>query len=371
MHWKFRCVRIRKIRNQRRGALGRSMAEKQRSLPFLKEEGDMRKYNCIFKIVFVVALTCFNAGLLAQENNNLKAIKNALDMLPKQTKKPIPCSELVRNLAPSDVPGLLDIVLDRTSPLRSSAFRAIDCLNLDQTQNDRLIQYAVQNIPSFNYVEQTGDSFVMGIRDYVIRHYKQTNNDELLKPFRVLYEDKSCSDGCKSSLMVLLTKTDSDKNIELYNKIINDPSSPRGLKANAVFGLVQSGSVSSLPYLKEMAGHLWDAEKDPEAIMYYVEAVARLGMLSSKYYEASKTIQEIVEKVCDIDADKYGPMLKNSRNVMRLFDALKRNSSEENRQYLKKIVDGQCKYPKAKEWANKALGLLGNETSLDPIIIVQ
>jgi hypothetical protein len=338
----------------------------------------MRKYNCIFIIVFIFGLTSFPLSLFAQENNNIQAIKKSLGGLPPSAGRvrPIPCSELVRYFAASDLPGLFDIAFDRTNSdqLRSLAFRAADCLNPDQMQ-DRLIQYAVQNIPSFNSVEKTGDSYVVGIRYYILEHYKQTNNDALLKPFRTLYEDNACSNGCKFSIMMLLTNTDSDKNIELYNKILNHPNSSRALRANAAFGLAQSGSVASLPYLREMASHLFDSELDPAAEEYFSLAVDGLGKLSRQNYEACKAIQEIIEKVCTVDTDKHGPMLKPpmkaSTVIIGLFNALKKNSGGENRQYLGKIVDGQCKYPRAKEWAKRALDLLGSEQSIDPDIPVE
>jgi hypothetical protein len=115
-----------------------------------------------------------------------------------------------------------------------------------------------------------------------------------------------------------------------------------------------------------MANHLFDTQFDVEAFFHYGEAVNRLGILSSKNYDASRALQGIIEKACGVDNDKYGYMLKTSENVIALFDALKRNSSKENRQYFNKFIHGPCRYPRSREYAERALDLLGSEESIFP-----
>jgi hypothetical protein len=330
----------------------------------------MKNNTLVFMIVTVVVLTCFNASLPAQENNNINTIKNILDRLPnpaegRQGQGKTPCSEIVQNLKSSDVSILMDIFEDRkiASKLRSSAFEAAICINPDRAY-DRIVQFAVRNIPTYNYAEKTGDDRVVGLRNYIINYYKQTNNDELLKPFRTLYLDKTCSDGCKFSILMLLTNTDSKGNIEFYKNIIDNPSTPAH-RAHAVFGLAHSGSMDSLPYLKEMASFLFKAEIDYAGDEYYPRAINALGELSSKNYVASMAIQEVIGKTCAVDPDQYGRRLKNSDYVLILFDELKRNSEKENRQYLENFIVAPCKYPHVTEWAQKALDLLGSKESID------
>jgi hypothetical protein len=71
--------------------------------------------------------------------------------------------------------------------------------------------------------------------------------------------------------------------------------------------------------------------------------------------QESKSRQEIITKACNLDADKYGFMMKSPAVMSGLFKSLEDLGGDGNRKYLGNLLDTGCHYPDAKEYATKAL----------------
>jgi hypothetical protein len=336
------------------------------------KEGDIMRSTIIFKIMSLIGITCLSIFMFAQENNRKQSIVNTLSsrFQGNWDKYHLP-NVLLGEFNPEDIPIIYDIVFDRTIPykIRQKSVWLAASLNPNQTQIDKVVKYVIDYLPSFNS-ERGDDAIYVDLKESIILLYRNSHNDSLLlKPIRTLYVDSACNDDCKMRILQLLSKTDSTHNIPFYNNILKHPGSDHELIALSAFGLAQSGSLESIPYLREMANYLFDTEENSKhPVTFILEANNMLRDLGSKHYDASKEIQEIITEVCNTDTDKYGISLKIPENVYDLFTALQMNGGEGNRKYLENLLDTQCKYQNAKPWAIKVLGFIGDEKTIDRLL---
>jgi hypothetical protein len=253
--------------------------------------------------------------------------------------------------------------------LRMPATYVFAYLNPDQTQIDRINKYGIANITLYNFTEKTGDGIAVDIRKSMGMLYDKTKNDLVLKPYRDLYFNESCSDGCKASVMSLLSDTDSKQNISLYNKILEHPGSTKGNKEEAALGLAQSGSLHSLPYLKDMVKALYETD-DTFMLQFISPALERLSNLSSKHYEAAKVLQENITDICSFNSNNSDNILMKpnekspSRMVGDVFRAAQGNDREGNRRYFENLLSYQCAYPFIPQLTIRTLGVIGNEETI-------
>jgi hypothetical protein len=148
-------------------------------------------------------------------------------------------------------------------------------------------------------------------------------SSEVIKPFRMLYDDKTCSELCKLTILQTLERTDAVENQSLYNKILNDKDSSEMLQSEAAVGLAQTGSMESIPYLRQMANYLFDTEIIPGHSLYYLVAIRNLRDLGSKHYEASEEVQKVITSACKIDPKDYSYQMKVKLNIYDLLEAFK------------------------------------------------
>jgi hypothetical protein len=316
-----------------------------------------------------------NSLLAGEQSNRKKEIEDAINNFPlsdaAEGNGDLP-SSYISQFKASDVSIIYDIAFDTTNrnPKRNLAIYLPIYLDPDQAQLDRITQFVVDNIPTYNYTDKTGDGLVVQARNTLVELYKKTKRDKLLKPFGKLYfNDEICSKGCRFSILMLLTKTDSVQNVDLYNQILANSNSTRAERAWAALGLAESGKVEALSYLSEMANHLFDKIEDPSGDEYLIYAIPKIGGLSAKHYVAAKELQDLITHVCEIDANDYGYVMKptlrgDSPYVVDLFKASQVNDQEGNRRYFEKLLGDGCSYPNAKRLTIQTLGFIGNEETI-------
>jgi hypothetical protein len=317
----------------------------------------------------ILSFCCFmfiNVALVAQDNHDRQYIIDALKRIPA-LESPDSISGYIANFNSADVPLIYSVVYDRTfsNQLREIAAYAAVFLQPDQEQINRIIQYTTTYLPLNN---QTSRETIIGSMLTSIQMlYKNTKDDELLKPFRMLY-DNSASDGdCQYSIVRFLSATESVNNRAFYNGILKHSGSSDLQRAYAAVGLGQSGSLEAIPYLRNMADYIFDIDNISNHTTNYWMAIETLDRLASKHYEASKEIQDIITNICVVDPANYGYMLKSSRDVYDLFGVMQRHAQEGNRKYFENLLSAECRHPNVKKWAIITLGSIGDENTIEVI----
>jgi hypothetical protein len=325
----------------------------------------MRFHN-ICKMIIIICALSLSLPLFAQESDRKHEILNIVKRTPSPGSRDV--TPYVKQLSQSDVPLIYDLVLDKTVEFEFRRVLSLSAakLNPDKTQINRITQNAIKLLPESKLGNSAG-SMVGPLLQGIEALYKTTKDDGIIVPFRKLYEDSICTEYCKRFLIELLNDTGSPQNISLYNKILNRPGSAAWEKEMATYGLAKSGSVESIPLLREMANTILDPKDDPGKYGAYLTAVRVLGTLCEKHYEACKEIQEVITNVCG--ANEYGYLMKNSANVQDLFSGLKNN--EGNRKYLENLLGNECKYKDGKQHAIKMLGTIGNRETIDSLMLYE
>jgi hypothetical protein len=324
------------------------------------------RYLPIRIMVLIAGLLSCSIMLHAQQNNDKNKILVSLKNLEKMPKKDI--KSVVSKFSPTDVPILYDIALDTDGSIayrtRHEAIVIASYLNPEQYQIDRTINYAIKKLPIYD--PASGEEDILApIHQSIIHLYSISQKDEVIKPFRMLYDDKTCSESCKLTILQTLRETDAVGNRSLYNKILNDKDSSEMLKSEATFGLAQTGSMESIPYLSQMANYLFDTEIIKGHSFYYMVAIRKLRNLGSKHYEASEEVQKVITSACNIDPKDYSYQMKVKLNIYDLLEALKTNGGDGNRKFLENLLDSKCKYEYAVTEAIYNLGSLGNNETID------
>jgi hypothetical protein len=269
-----------------------------------------------------LGVVCLSLLGFAQEINKRQSIVKALSQCKDLWDYQRLPQKITEQFDTKDVPILYDIAFDFEVPyaIRRQAVWLAANLNPGQQEIDRIVKYITTHLPSYDS-NRGDDKIYIDLKNSILLLYQITANDKyLLEPFRTLYEDNACDNRCKMTIIRLLRETDSIHNISLYKNILNDRGIDFSIKAFAVFGMAQSDSLESLPYLREMVNYLFDKElKRGRPPVFIWEAQNMLRMLGAKHYEASKEIQKVISNLCTLDVKNYGPALTIYANVHDLF----------------------------------------------------
>jgi hypothetical protein len=333
------------------------------------ESGGVMKNINMVRIALLIGIMLLCIPLFAQQNKNMQDILSIINETKAMPNFGNYIDDyLVSKLSQSDIPLIYDLVCDKTISfsMREKLARVAASLKPEKKEIERVINIALQYLPEYENPKMNWKQDLAGpIMQTIDVLYNNANDDVVvLKPFRDFYFNSACRKACKDIILSKLRKTDAPQNHPLYNKILNDPNSTDSQKQLTAIGLTKLDSLKSIPYLREMSEYLFASDNNVSNAASYIAAIDLLGQLGKKHYEASKEIQEVIDKVCNYDANKYGYMLKIPENVHDLFIALQINPGEGNRKYLERLLDNECKYPDAKKYAIMSLGSIGNEETI-------
>jgi hypothetical protein len=307
-----------------------------------------------------------NVSSFTQANTKMQAINDRIRNINGEWENNCLPPSILRTFNRDDIPVIYDIAFDKkiSFETREKAVWLAANLNPDQTQIDRIVNYISLYLPIY-YNHHVTDDISPKLADTLVFIYKNTHDDNLLKPLRTTYENGTCDDECKMYVLQRISNSDSVKNRPFYNTILHNPGSNNAIRNYAAIGLAKTDSIDAIPYLHNILEYIYEPEPLPEhSVMFIAMATDALGKMSSKHYQASKEIQDRITKACNTDTDKYGVSLKIPENINDLFIALENDSSEGNRKYFENLLDASCKYKGAKRWAIEALGTIGNEGTI-------
>jgi hypothetical protein len=330
------------------------------------------KYATIYKMMLLMGSMFLSISLFAQESKSKQDVINIINNIPMSQNV---YAGFIRDylrpkFSPSDVPAMYDYILDKTMDIsmRAELSRIAASFNPEKQQIDRAVNFAIQHMPE--YKDRDRRQFNAGVILPTIRIlYKNTKDDKILETFRKYYEDSSCGTPCKYAMVQTMDDIQALQNITFFNKVFHDSNSNSDLKQFSARVLAKQNWLQYMPYLRERANYLFATDKPKEQDAEYIEAVNMIGTLGQMHYEANAAIQEIITKACNLDTDKYGPMMKSPENVARLFSALEQNGGEGNRKYLESLLDKGCSYPNSEQYTKKALKNMPDKLPIQPPIL--